>query len=179
MLKNVKSKFIIKVIFLYIDECSKLKLVKHNKNFQKIININIINYKYFSRRYIEYGQNGKGKEYNFFGILEFEGDYKNGQRNGNGTEYNLNATIRFKGEYLNGKRHGEGKEYYCSEHCNYCNGTLKYKGEYKNGKRNGKGKEYYRECYLKFDGEFLNDKELIGTRYDNYERKKYIFDNIF
>ena len=59
------------------------------------------------------------------------------------------------------------------------NGTLKYEGEYKNGKRDGKGKEYYKKCNLKFDGEFLNDKELIGTRYDNYERKKYIFDNIF
>ena len=33
------------------------------------------------------------------------------------------------------------------------------KGEYLNGERwNGKGKEYYDNCYLKFEGEYLNLK---------------------
>ena len=47
MLKNVKSYYLIKIIFSFTDECSKLNLVKHNRNLQKIINIDIINYKYF------------------------------------------------------------------------------------------------------------------------------------
>ena len=34
-----------------------------------------------------------------------------------------------------------------------------------NGKRHGKGKEYY-DGTLIFEGEYLNDKEWIGNRYD-------------
>ena len=32
--------------------------------------------------------NGKVKEYNYKGKLEFEGEYLNGKRNGKGKEYN-------------------------------------------------------------------------------------------
>ena len=42
-----------------------------------------------------------------------------------------------------------------------------FEGEYLNGERSGKGKEYYKDGKLRFDGEYLNNKELIGTRYDN------------
>ena len=52
-------------------------MVKLNKNFQKIINIDIINYKYYYGRYIKYEENGEGKEYNFNGILLFKGYYVN------------------------------------------------------------------------------------------------------
>ena len=48
--------------------------------------------------------NGKVKEYNYDGIIEFEGEYLNGKRNGKGKEYNYDGTLKFEGEYLNGKR---------------------------------------------------------------------------
>ena len=37
----------------------------------------------------------------------------NGKRNGKGKEYNNNGELEFEGEYLNGKRwNGKGKKYY-------------------------------------------------------------------
>ena len=53
------------LLFSFIDEGQKLKLIKYNKNLQKIIDINIINYKFFSGRYIDYELNGKAKEFIF------------------------------------------------------------------------------------------------------------------
>ena len=87
MLKNIKSSYIIKIIFFYVDEGKKLKLIKYNKNFQKYINITIINYKHFTGRYIIYESNKKGKEYNYCDTLRFEGEYLNGKRNGKGKEF--------------------------------------------------------------------------------------------
>ena len=46
---------------------------------------------------------GKVKEYNYYGYLEFEGEYLNGLRNGKGKEYKYGELI-FEGEYLNGFR---------------------------------------------------------------------------
>ena len=138
MLKNVKSSYFLRIIFSFVDEKQKLELIKYNKSLQQIINISLINYKYFSGKYIEFESNGKGKEYNDYynGRLEliFEGAYLKGKRNGKGKEYQY-GKLRFEGEYLNGKRNGKGKEY-------YDNGQLKFEGEYLNGERNGKGKEY-------------------------------------
>ena len=50
--------------------------------------------------------NGRVKEYNFNGKLEFEGNYLNGNRNGKGKEYDGNGNVKYEGEYLNGKRKG-------------------------------------------------------------------------
>ena len=96
--------------------------------------------------------NGKGKEYNFNGKLEYEGEFKNGERI-KGKEYNDDKII-FKGEYLNGKRwNGIIKEY------NYEDGII-YEGEFRNGEINGKGKEYEKENHrLIFEGEYLNGKK--------------------
>ena len=33
-------------------------------------------------------RNGKGKEYDYFGKLEYEGNFLNGKRGGKGKEYN-------------------------------------------------------------------------------------------
>ena len=41
-----------------------------------------------------------------------------------------------------------------------------FEGEFLNGKRNGKGKEYYIDGKLKFEGEYLNNKEWIGKGFD-------------
>ena len=140
MLKNVKSKYIIKIIFLFLDERKKLKLIKQNKSLQKSIDIKINNYMHFTGKYIIYESKGKGKEYN-----------------------NNDNKLIFEGEYLNGERNGKGKEY--DYDLDYKEAII-FEGEYLNGKRNGKGKEYDRFGQIKFEGEYLNGKELIGIRYD-------------
>ena len=161
-----------KILFSFLDEKTKLKLIKYNKNLQKKLDINLINYKLFSGRYIIYDKNGKGKEYSYSGTLLFEGKYLNGKRNGKGKKYSYfvnKPTLKFEGEYLNGKRHGKGIEYYID------GDYLKFKGEYLydkkwNGKGydkksniiyeldngNGKVKKSYRNGKLKFVGEYLN-----------------------
>ena len=63
MLINIKSSYIIKKFFEYIDEKQKLKLVKCNKNLQQKIDISIVNYIHFKGNYIIYESKGKGKEY--------------------------------------------------------------------------------------------------------------------
>ena len=80
-----------------MKEGKKLKLVKYNKGLQKELNINLINYKLFSGRYIIYEANKKGKEYYYDGKLKFEGEYLNGKRNGRGKEYNYNGKLIFEG----------------------------------------------------------------------------------
>ena len=145
MLKKIKSTYFTKLIFAYVDEKQKLKIIKFNKNLQKLISISIINYKYFKISYIIYESNGNGKE------------------------YGLDDRLIFEGEYLNGKRHGKGKEYYYS-------GELLFEGEYLDGKRNGKGKEYSDDNSI-FKGEYLNDKEWIGTRYDENGNILYKLNN--
>ena len=110
MLKNIKASYFIQKIFTFIDEAQKLKLVKYNKSIQKDINISIINYKHFKRRYIIYESNGFGKEYlGYDDILIFEGEYKNGERNGKGKEYDCFGYLIYEGEYLNGKKMGKEK----------------------------------------------------------------------
>ena len=82
MLKNIKSSYLIKLIFVYLDERQKLKLVEQIKNIQKNLDIGIINYKFFSGKYIIYESNGIGKEYKAKDDkLIFEGGYLNGERN--------------------------------------------------------------------------------------------------
>ena len=124
MLKNVKSFYFLKIIFSFADEKQKLELIKYNKSLQEILNITLINYKFFSGRYKEYELNGKGKEYNNYSDkLLFEGEYLNEKRNGKGKEYDYDDELIFEGEYLNGKRNGKGKEY-------YSNDKLKFEGEF-------------------------------------------------
>ena len=63
-----------------------------------------------------------------------KGEYKDGKRHGKGKEYKYNGELEFDGEYKNGERwNGKGKEY-------YANKKVKFEGEFKNGKKwNGKG----------------------------------------
>ena len=87
MLKNSKSIYFIKRLFTFVDEKDKLNIIKYNKNMQNILDISLINYKFFSDRYIIFEKNGKGKEYNNYSDkLLFEGEYLNGKRNGKGKE---------------------------------------------------------------------------------------------
>ena len=120
--------------------------------------------------------NGKGKEYDEYGELLFEGEYVNGKiwngkiynikgnieceiKDGKGhiKEYDKNGELLFEGEYLNGERKGKGKEY-----DRY--GELLFEGSYLNGERNGKGKEYDEDGKILFEGDYLN-----GKRWNGYE----------
>ena len=153
MQENTKSLYFIKLIFQYVNEKSKLKIVKYNKSLQKNINISIINFKFLSRRYIVYESIRIGKEYDAYdGKLYFEDEYLKGEKNGKGREYNYNGKLVFEGEYFKDlKWKGKVIEYYYD-----C--KLKFEGEYLNGKKSEKGKEYYYEDNLKFEGEYLNEK---------------------
>ena len=126
MLKSIKSVYFTQILFAYINEKEKLKIIKYNKSLQKFVNINIINYIHLSRRYVIFESNGKGKEYyENNNELIFEGEYLNKKRHGKGKEYDGSRNLIFVGEYLNGKRHGKGKEYYIEK--------IKFEGEYLNG----------------------------------------------
>ena len=110
MLKSIKSSYIIKIVLSFIKEKHKLKLVKYNKSLQNKIDISIINYIYFSGKYIVFESNRIGIEYNSFNNkLIFEGEYLNGKINGKGKEYYDNGELEYEGEYLNGKRNGKAK----------------------------------------------------------------------
>ena len=102
MLKSIKSSYIIKIVLSFIKEKHKLKLVKYNKSLQNKIDISIINYIYFSGKYIVFESNRIGIEYNSF-----------------------NNKLIFEGEYLNGKINGKGKEYYEKNIINMVNYILK------------------------------------------------------
>ena len=148
MLENIKSSYFIKIIFSFLNEKTKLKLLKYNKCLQNIMNINLINYKISSGRYIVCEENGKIKEF---------------------SSYDNN--IRFEGEYKDGKRNGKGKEY-------QKDGELVFEGEYKDGNRwNGNGIEYNQGGYLEFEGEYLNGKRWNGIiiEYD-LEDNEIVFD---
>ncbi len=54
MLKDIKSSYFTRMIFAYIVEKQKLKLIKYNKLLQKTLKMGIINYKFFTGKYIIY-----------------------------------------------------------------------------------------------------------------------------
>ena len=62
MLDNLKSKYFINIVFTFIKEGRKLKLFKYNKNIQNEININLLNYKLFTGKYLIYVTKGYAKE---------------------------------------------------------------------------------------------------------------------
>ena len=165
MINNIKSIYLKKIVFSYVNESSKLKIMKYNNNLKNMMNINLINYRIFSRRYIIFENKEKGKEYTFNDKLIFAGEYLNGKRNGKGKEYDENGNLKFEGNYINGKKSGKGKEFNKE-------GDLIFEGDYLNGKRNGKGKEYYinyfsKERILKYDGDYLNgERNGRGKEYN-------------
>ena len=60
MLEKSKSIYFIKNLFTFIDEKTKLDIIKYNKNMQNIMDINLTNYIFYSKKYIIYEENGKG-----------------------------------------------------------------------------------------------------------------------
>ena len=79
--------------------------------------------------------NGKGKEYNYKGNLEFEGEYYNGKKDGKGKQYNYDGQLIFEGEYLKGNIwNGKGMDYYYDNQIlvlQYFNGEIINKMIYK------------------------------------------------
>ena len=144
-INEIKSPYIIKGIFSYLDIKTKLKMVVYNKKYQNFFGFDIKDYKKLSGIEKVGEKNGKGKEYKLNrNNLIFEGEYLNGKRNGRGYEYNILGKVEFEGEYLNGKKwnvkgYNEKGEITC---------------EIKEGK--GLVKEYYFNGELKFEGEYLN-----------------------
>ena len=88
MLEKIKSSYFIKNCFSNLEERNRLKLVKYNKRLQNNLDINNISYMTF-KKYIIYGKNEKGKEYDYNGNKSYEGEYFNGgKRHEKGREYN-------------------------------------------------------------------------------------------
>ena len=81
---------------------NKFNKNQNNDKYKFIVNGDFIN---------EETINGKGKEYNEYNELLYEGEYINGKRDGKGKEYGQNNKIIFEGEYKDGERNGKGKEY--------------------------------------------------------------------
>ena len=134
-------------------------------------------------------KNGIGKKYDEHGLLEFEGEYKDGKIL-KGKEFYYNCKIKFEGEYKEGKRL-RGKEFYDNGKLRFegeykegnrlkgkefhQNGKLRFEVEYLNGEINGKIKEYYDNGVLKIDGEYLNGK-LYGKVREFYSNGNLQFD---
>ena len=169
MLKKIKSSFILKKVFNNTNNKIKYNTIVYNKQLQKKLGLDLIDYRRFSGKY-KVERNGKTKIYNSYKEqLLFEGYYLNRKRNGEGKEYNDDGNIVFIGEYLEDKRwKGEEKIYNedgklifeyqiingiingeLKEYDKY-NGELLFEGNYSNGKRNGKGKEYQSSIHIKF-----------------------------
>ena len=78
---RIKSSFIFKKIFNFIDDNKKLNIIRYNKHSQIKLGIDIDYFKKKCKRYIVGERNGKGKEYTKeTNTLIFEGDYLNGKR---------------------------------------------------------------------------------------------------
>ena len=103
-LKDVKFFYIIKGIFSFLNEKQKLNMIIYNKTMQKMLLVDLNDYKRISGKYKIGERNGKGREYEIHkNHLLFEGEYLNGKRNGKGKEY-YEGKLIYEGEYLNGKR---------------------------------------------------------------------------
>jgi len=152
-LYSIKSIFILKDVFSFLNEKMKLKMIIYNKHLQKILEVDIKNYKKISRKQ-KLGETNKKR------TIKFEGEYLNGKKwNGKVYEYNSNGKLIFESQYLNGRIDGKGKEY-------DFNGELIFEGEYFNGKRwNGRGEEYDSNGELIFEGEYLKGRRENGTWY--------------
>ena len=164
-MEKINCSYIISYIFSFLNDRTKLDLIKSNKQLQKIIDISIINDSIFSGKYRIIDEKGDGIEYNIFNEeIIFEGKYLKGKRNGKGKEYNDKGKLIFEGEYLKGKKNGIGIEY-------HNNGKIKFNGEYKEGKKwNGKAYNYF-EILI---SEFKEEKGFI-EEYDKWGH--LIFDN--
>ena len=159
LLEEVKL-YITKEIFSFLEENIKLNIIKYNKKYQNLFEINIEYFRKKSGKLRIIEENGIGKEYTIDkNKLIFEGKFKNGKKNGKGKEYHKwSDKPTFEGSYLNDKRHGKGREY------EY--GFLRFDGNYLNGKRHGKGIQYGSGGKIEFEGIYENGYLIEGKGYN-------------
>ena len=62
-LREIKSFYIIKLVFSFLNEKQKLNMIIYNKEIQDKLNVNFIDLKRISGKYKEGEKNGKGKVY--------------------------------------------------------------------------------------------------------------------
>ena len=87
MWRKIKSSFILKKIFNYVDTKIKLNIILYNKKIQRKFGLSLIDFRRFSGRYKE-EINGKTKEYDSYSHrLLFDGLYANRKRNREGKEF--------------------------------------------------------------------------------------------
>ena len=175
-----------------IDIRRKFCTIIYNKKFQKLLNINIVDYRRLSGKY-KIEENNSVIIYNSCNNeILYKGNYLNGKKNGYGREYNEENHLIFIGEYLNnkmwkGKRYiydddndhiifqfnylngeinGEGEEY------DKFNGKIIFSGKYINGQRK-EGKEYNYKGNLIYEGEYLKGKRNGNGKLYNDNKLKY------
>ena len=61
MLEIIKSIYFIKNLFSYVHKYRKLKIINYNKILQNSLNLNIIDYRILSGKYVIYETKEKGK----------------------------------------------------------------------------------------------------------------------
>ena len=162
MLENIRSSLILKKVFSYLNNKTKIRIIYYNKRLHNKISVSLDNLNSDLEKYIIYESKTIAKEYDYFNDkLLYEGGYLNKKRNGQGKEYFFGILI-YEGEYLNGKRNGKGKEY-------YNNNQLKFEGEYLNGKRSGRGIEkiWNGIGYAKGKDYFLNIQNFLDYENNN------------
>ena len=137
--------------YLYGKRWNGISYGYRNKNMEKLKNgkgANICNL---------YLHNGE--------IIEYIGEYFNGEKNGIGREEDEYG-FKFEGEYLDGQIK-LGKIFYVDE--------LIFSGEFVNNDKK-KGKEYIKNK-LEFEGEYLWNNKYNGMGYDEYGNKIYELNN--
>ena len=81
MLNGIKSPYIVKKLFNFLNEEKKLKLVIYNKKINKILNLTAIDIMRLSGKYLIEDKNGYQKEYNSFNDeLIYEGEFLKGKK---------------------------------------------------------------------------------------------------
>ncbi len=79
-LRNIKSVYFIKNIFLLLHDNIKLELMKYYKSLHEIVKIDILHYKNFCNKLIIYEDNGKVLETNENDEKLYEGEYYNNKK---------------------------------------------------------------------------------------------------
>ena len=133
--------------------------------------------------------NGKGKKFDKYGNIIYDGEiingkangkgilyYKNGyyyvgqwlndKKNGKGTIYDKNGNVNYEGDFVNGKFEGYGK--------GFCENGDYYIGQWLGGLKNGKGILYYKNGNVKYEGDFVNDKFQGYGKYIDKDGNYYI-----
>lgn len=93
-----------------------------------------------------YCPDGSGKYYQSNGLIEYEGQFQDGNMHGYGKIYE-NGNLEFEGQLSNGLPNGIGKRY-------YPNGNIKYHGNYINGEASAYGISYREDGTRRYEGEY-------------------------